>query len=77
MGWVKKKFTNSPVPDLSTQLLTLVRQSLDFLWFNHLHAGDFQRDGDEELLEKPGRMLTKTLGCAPEYLLFSAQIFVL
>lgn len=35
----------------------------------------FRGDSDEELLGKPGRLLIKTLGSAPEHLLFPAQMF--
>lgn len=35
----------------------------------------FRGDSDEELLGKPGRLLTKTLSYAPEHLLFPTQMF--
>lgn len=75
MGWAMKRFTKSPVPELSTQLLTLVRRALTSYGLTTWMQVIFRGDSDEELLGKPGRLLIKTLGSAPEHLLFPAQMF--
>lgn len=75
MGWAVKRFTNSPVPERSTQLFTLVRRALTSYGLTIWMQVIFRGDSDEKLLGKFGRLLTKTLGCAPEHLLFPAQMF--
>lgn len=69
------RFNKSPVPELSIQLFPLVTRTLTSYGLTVWMQVIFRRDSDEELLGKPGRLLTETLGCAPEHLLFPAQMF--
>lgn len=47
MGWIKKRFTNSPVPELSTYMFIYKyiyigeRRAFTLYWLNHLNAGGF------------------------------------
>lgn len=77
MGWAMKRFISSPVPELSAQLFTLLREALSSYGLTTCMQLIFRGDSNEELLGKPGMLLTKTLGCAPEHLLFPPQMFIL
>lgn len=61
MAWAMKRFTSSPVPELSTQLFTLLRRALTSYGLATCMLVIFRGNSDEELLGKAGTLLSLDL----------------